>query len=116
MVNCPPLAEVRGCPATPLIVAVKAKFCGTPLPWSVLPLVGFTLIRVTVASTVIDAVPEIFGRMVEAAVIVAVPVASGMEVASPEELRVAGAPGLMLHVTGVLPWLPSSKVATTANC
>jgi hypothetical protein len=61
--------------------------------------------------TVSGCVPVIVGFCVDVAVIVAVPVLT--DVTNPLALIVATAVGLTLQVTGVLPVLPSLKVANT---
>jgi hypothetical protein len=80
-----------------------------------LALVGLTEIDwMQPTVTVSDWVPVIVGFCVEVAVIVAVPVAT--DFTNPPALMVATDWSLMLQLTGVLPVLPSLKVATADIC
>jgi hypothetical protein len=83
---------------------------------AMLPLDGAIVIELTQATvTVSDCVPLMDGRILDVAVTVAVPVST--EVTKPAELMVATpVAGLMLHVTGVLPELPSLNVPTANIC
>src|ERR1700694_5462135 len=72
--------------------------------------------EVTLPGTTVSwVVPEMVGIIVDVAVIVAVPTPAA--VAFPELVSMlATVVGLLDHVTGVLPELPSSKVPTAENC
>ena len=98
---------------TPLHVVAFAANCWVLVPpTEIVAVVGEIAIDwMQPTVTVSGCVPVIVGFCVEVAVIVAVPVLT--DVTNPLALTVATAVGLTLQVTGVLPVLPSLKVANT---